>query len=206
MHALFKTHPRTQYSYVSLFRSSRKKGKEKHPPQMFNHFTLNKDPEVSKYMPYDSVAYPKMDRGIAGPSHAAEMETMWMSGLLDYTEHSATKILGGNVAPFCALPGPGILPAAKKELRKMEKKREKTIVENADYTPRFEEHDNEGDEKRAEKAHHALASDELSQLRRLARSLEPTVKKTNYERNMDVYKKVTSHDLFVFAFLVLLLL
>ena len=182
----------TKNNNIYLINRSSRKKKEKKKTEMFNHFTLNKDPEVSKYMPYDSVAYPKMERMKAGPSHAAEMETYWMAGLLDHVEQSTTKILSNNVGPFMALPGPGILPAAKKNLRKMEKAREKDIKENACYTPRFEEHVSGEQERSAEKAHQALAPDEVMQLRKLARSLDPIVKKTNYERNMDIYKKVNN--------------
>ena len=34
--------------------------------EVFSHFVLNKDPEASKYMPYDSVAYPKITRAKPG--------------------------------------------------------------------------------------------------------------------------------------------
>jgi len=186
------------------------------PPQMFNHFTLNKDPEVSKYMPYDSVAYPKLQERLGGaPLAPAQLDTLWMSGLLDHVDRSAVKLVGKKVGPFLGLPGPGILPKAKKELAKMERKREKLILETADYTPRFEgkeelqriakEKKREegaaggggggGDDEESgtgEHVHKALTPDEVLELKRIARSLEPLVVRTAYQRNMHVYEKENS--------------
>ena len=170
-------------------------------------------------MPYDSVAYPRIAELQSGqPSGPAQLETMWLSGLLDHVDQSAVQLMGKKVGPFLALPGPGILPMAREELKKLEKKREKLILERADYSPRFEDMplsarrrkgrttlaeegllDDDprfaldgggggGSEATEGHAHKALTQDEVMDLKRIARSLEPLVVRTNYERNMEVYK------------------
>ena len=58
---------------------------EANPPAVFTHFTLNKDPECSKYMPYDEVAYPQLERPLNREQQYGEMETMWLQGFLTMT-------------------------------------------------------------------------------------------------------------------------
>ena len=36
--------------------------REQQKEELFSHYVLNKDPEASKYMPYDEVAYPSLVR------------------------------------------------------------------------------------------------------------------------------------------------
>ena len=111
-----------------------KKGKKKknEPPQeVFTHFTLNKDPECSKYMPYDEVAYPRLP--VAGSAHAeakrlaaqAEMETMWLQGFLDHTQQNEDTAVAKSIAPFLDMPGSHIFPTAQTELRRLERLRKR---------------------------------------------------------------------------------
>lgn len=99
--------------------------------------TVCQDPEVSKYLPYDSVAFPKIKANGAGPTAAAEVETLWISGVLDHGNQSQVKTGGAKLGPFLALPGPGILPKARDELKKLDKKRSAQLAASANYSPRF---------------------------------------------------------------------
>ena len=64
---------------------------EANPPAVFTHFTLNKDPECSKYMPYDEVAYPQLERPLNREQQYGEMETMWLQGFVDHTQTGEDK-------------------------------------------------------------------------------------------------------------------
>lgn len=103
-----------------------------------HHVRVLQDPEVSKYMPYDSVAFPQIKVRGAGPTAAAEVDTLWISGLLDHGAQTQVKAGGAKLGPFLALPGPGVLPMARDELKKLEKKREQFVAANATYSPRFQ--------------------------------------------------------------------
>ena len=73
---------------------------EANPPAVFTHFTLNKDPECSKYMPYDEVAYPQLERPLNREQQYGEMETMWLQGFVDHTQTGEDKEMAASVAPF----------------------------------------------------------------------------------------------------------
>ena len=73
---------------------------EANPPAVFTHFTLNKDPECSKYMPYDEVAYPQLERPLNREQQHGEMESMWLQGFVDHTQCNEDKEMAASVAPF----------------------------------------------------------------------------------------------------------
>lgn len=114
-------------------RSVKKFGRRKTQAQteseeIFSHFTLNKDPEASKYMPYDEVAYPSLLRkaheaGALQESAPEELEAMWMSGHLDYLRRTEMKQVAASMRPFLELPGSTMLPGAAREQRRLEKKK-----------------------------------------------------------------------------------
>ncbi|KAJ1446080.1 hypothetical protein M885DRAFT_273748 [Pelagophyceae sp. CCMP2097] len=96
--------------------------------ELFSHFTLNKDPAASKYMPYDEVAYPSLLRetrhGGGGQAYAAEeLETMWMAGQLDYERRTEMKRVAASFRPFLELPGSTMLPGAATEAQRLDRKK-----------------------------------------------------------------------------------
>jgi hypothetical protein len=162
------------------------------PEPLFTHYSMSSDPELAAELP--SVAFPKLSTSSMkpGPTHPAALDSLYLSGFADHVDQTASATITRAVGPFVALPGPGILPRVREELKKLEKFREQDLAQNSNFTPRFEEHaagGKAGDEA-PERKHQALSGAERADLKRLERSLQPFVAKTDFERNMDVYKKV----------------
>lgn len=166
------------------------------PEALFSHYSMSADPELAADLP--SVAFPKLSAASIkpGPTHPAALDSLYLSGFADHVDQTATASVTKAVGPFVALPGPGILPRVREELKKLEKLREKDLAENSNFTPRFAEEGGEGrsggkgGDEAPERKHQALSGAERADLRRLERSLQPFVAKTDFERNMEVYKKV----------------
>mmetsp|Transcript_10885 Transcript_10885/g.33106 ORF Transcript_10885/g.33106 Transcript_10885/m.33106 type:complete len:284 (+) Transcript_10885:213-1064(+) len=153
-------------------RARKKKGKKGAPggagkgskaaTQVFSTFTLNKDPECSKYMPYDEVAYPALrsksrDGGagggldpLDGDVHLqegvamAEMDSMWMVGFMDHTARGAMQHNKKVLQDFMHLPGGQLLPSAASDLQELSTVDTATAsAQPPDYTPRLMDPDEE---------------------------------------------------------------
>jgi hypothetical protein len=160
--------------------------------EVFSHFVLNKDPEASKYMPYDSVAYPKITRAKPGPTAKAENDSLWLQGFLDHVKENATSLMTEGVAPFMQLPGEGILPQAKAELARLSEQRLIELERDATYTPRFQDGVADGGGKRdksSENIKQALTTEESMALTKLDQSLHPQPYRTAYQKNMWIYQR-----------------
>lgn len=102
---------------------------------LFTSFTLNRDPENSKYLPYDEVVYPRIfnrprEARRAGESAypggecantrdrsldlaaAAELDGMWVVGFVENARRHHKDLLLRELRDFVRLPGSSILPAA----------------------------------------------------------------------------------------------
>lgn len=104
---------------------------------LFTSFTLNRDPENSKYLPYDEVVYPKLfnrpkdarrpprEEGSASfaPSSnvgdkalrlaaAAELDSMWVVGFVENARRRQKDMLLRELRDFVRLPGSTVLPGA----------------------------------------------------------------------------------------------
>lgn len=88
------------------------------PSAVFSHFELNKDPEASKYMPYNEVAHPNLLQPLG-----ASLESMWMAGHLDEARQTELKRVTEALNPFLQLPGSTMLPGAVAAQRAIDRKR-----------------------------------------------------------------------------------
>lgn len=109
---------------------------------LFTTFTLNRDPENSKYLPYDEVVYPKLfnrprearrspprtepsansdvveadgsrTRRLAA---AAELDSMWVVGFVENARRHQKDLLLRDLRDFVRLPGSTVLPGARTAL------------------------------------------------------------------------------------------
>ena len=103
---------------------------------IFTSFTLNRDPENSKYLPYDEVVYPKLFNRpreaqqlhpletvppVPGKSDntrgldlvaAAELDSMWVVGFVENARRHQKDLLLRELRDFVRLPGSTVLPGA----------------------------------------------------------------------------------------------
>lgn len=106
--------------------------------ELFTTFTLNRDPENSKYLPYNEVIYPKLfnrptswrsmaptqgalveGKGGNRDSHidaAAEMDNMWMVGFMEDAQRHQKATLMKELRYFIRLPGSTVLPNSRSTL------------------------------------------------------------------------------------------
>ena len=90
--------------------------REQQKEELFSHYVLNKDPEASKYMPYDEVAYPSLvrkarDVGELQESAPQELEHLYFAGHLDYLRRTEQKRVQASFKPSWRLLGAGCCPA-----------------------------------------------------------------------------------------------
>lgn len=106
---------------------------------LFTSFTLNRDPENSKYLPYDEVVYPKLfnrpretrrpSPSKEAPAHggsgrgenanrplslaaAAELDSIWVVGFVENARRHQKGQLLRELRDFVRLPGSTVLPGA----------------------------------------------------------------------------------------------
>lgn len=159
---------------------------------MFSHFALNKDPQVAKYMPYNEVAYPKLERINPSDQSNEELASMWMVGFLDHVEQNAVEILKEEAAPFLQLPGEGILPSAKKHLRLAEKRKnkDKKKTQKVSASKGAAQPHGKGDGAPDSLGHRkALTDEERMRLEALAKELEGGRSLPKAEAILQVYKR-----------------
>lgn len=106
--------------------------------ELFTSFTLSRDPENTKYLPYNEVIYPKhfnrptsrrsmaptqstLVNGKGGnrDSHlnaAAEMDSMWMVGFIEDAQRHQKATLLKELKYFIRLPGSTVLPNSRSTL------------------------------------------------------------------------------------------
>lgn len=95
--------------------------------ELFTTFTLNRDPENSKYLPYDEVVYPRLfNRPVEVRQRvspygtvrvpplipAAELNSMWIVGFVENARRRQRNLLVRELRDFVCLPGSEVLPGA----------------------------------------------------------------------------------------------
>ena len=120
--------------------------REQQKEELFSHYVLNKDPEASKYMPYDEVAYPSRvrkarDVGELQESAPQELEHLYFAGHLDYLRRTEQKRVQASFKPFLAPPGGRMLPGAALEMRKHAERQRKVQKREAAQQKRDNERD-----------------------------------------------------------------
>jgi len=79
-------------------------------PDVFNRFTLNRDPITANYMPYSEVFYPKIDSKI-------ELDNLLMVGFMDNDQHTKDKRAADQLRGLLNVPDSStIQPRVKKIL------------------------------------------------------------------------------------------
>lgn len=109
-------------------RRRRRRRKTDEQNDLFTTFTLNRDPENSKYLPYEEIVYPKLfNRPLgAGPQTpangtaetdnlgaAAELDNMWVVGFVEDARRRQKELLLKELRDFVRLPGSEVLPGAR---------------------------------------------------------------------------------------------
>lgn len=103
---------------------------------LFTGFTLNRDPENSKYLPYNEVIYPRIfnrpkevrpqlfadgTRRISPLVAAAELDNMWTIGFIENARRHQKDLLLRELRDFIRLPGSDLLPGAHAALATISK-------------------------------------------------------------------------------------
>lgn len=91
---------------------------------LFSTFTINKDRECSKYLPYDEVVYPRLfnrpkpDVGVVDAKALAssELHSMWLVANIEHARRHQRELLVKNLQSFLCLPGANILPGSSTSL------------------------------------------------------------------------------------------
>ncbi|CAM9262424.1 unnamed protein product [Chrysoparadoxa australica] len=111
-------------------RGRQKKRRRKRPQganqnDLFSSFVLNRDPECSKYLPYNEVVYPKLfnrprEAEAKSPSQAsAQLDEMWMVGFLEETQRTQQAIMLKELKSYIQLPGSTVLPGCDATLKRI---------------------------------------------------------------------------------------
>jgi hypothetical protein len=113
----------------------RRRARREQEEGLFRSFTISTDPSCKKYMPYNRLVYPRVhgrpklheqdnlsyeDAEAAG---VAEVESMWMVGLVEETERNKKGHLLQELQDFIGLPGSTVLPGSTASLAEMRKLR-----------------------------------------------------------------------------------
>lgn len=129
--------PMQQQSHRKRKPKRRRRKRTEAENDLFTSFTLNRDPENSKYLPYDEVVYPKLfnrPREARRPRRddkssffaptskasdealrlaaAAELDSMWVVGFVENARRHQKDLLLRELRDFVRLPGSTVLPGA----------------------------------------------------------------------------------------------
>eukprot|EP01041_Mallomonas_annulata_P009643 gene9643-20041_t len=75
---------------------------------VFNTFAINKDPSISKYMPFDEIIYPKLFNDSTFPSEG--IQDLWMSGLIDETYRNNVRTMKKKIKMYSEMPDSAVFP------------------------------------------------------------------------------------------------
>jgi hypothetical protein len=87
----YTSQKRTQYRSINSGNGLKDEDEENHETELFTAHTLNKDPEVSKYLLFNEIIYPKLFTKKISNDSKEEIEKVWVSGFLDRSIRDKNK-------------------------------------------------------------------------------------------------------------------
>lgn len=93
--------------------------------QIFHHFSLTRDADTQKYMPYKRLAFPQLSAVTNKRTNVTELQNMWLVGFLDHEREELHETGLAELSHFRNMPGGRLLPGAVDHVLRLYRREEK---------------------------------------------------------------------------------